>query len=149
MTASVGIRTFNDEQLLRIARLFASNSDLMRRIDPDATERTRVELDATAYLEVWLVAWPSGVATGWHDHGSASGAFHVVQGSLTHETWRGGTSSEGDLGPGDEFSFAPGLVHNTTNIGDELALSVHAYSPGLADMTTYSWHAGRPHPMAS
>ncbi|MEO7079765.1 MAG: hypothetical protein ABIY38_12815, partial [Rhodococcus sp. (in: high G+C Gram-positive bacteria)] len=84
MTASVGIRTFNDEQLLRIARLFASNSDLMRRIDPDATERTRVELDATAYLEVWLVAWPSGVATGWHDHGSASGAFHVVQGSLTH-----------------------------------------------------------------
>lgn len=145
-TASVGIRTFNDQQLLRIARLFARNDDLMARVDPAATERTRIPLDITAYLEVWLMAWPSGSSAGWHDHGQSSGAMHVVRGSLTHETWRDGTLAEVDLRATEEFSFGPGLVHNMTNIGEDITLSVHAYSPGLTQMTPYEWRNGRPEP---
>lgn len=148
-TASVGIRTFNEQQLLRIARLFAGNDNLMARVDPAATERTRIELDITAYLEVWLMAWPPGSSTGWHDHGSSSGAMHVVRGSLTHETWRDGQLTEIDLRDQDEFSFVPGLVHNMTNIGDVITLSVHAYSPALTQMTPYEWRNGKPQPMPS
>lgn len=143
-TASVGIRTFDEQQLLRIARLFASNKHLMARVDPAATERTRIELDITAYLEVWLMAWPSGSSAGWHDHGQSSGAMRVVAGSLTHETWRDGGLAEVDLRETDEFSFVPGLVHNMGNIGDCIALSVHAYSPGLTQMTPYEWRGGKP-----
>lgn len=148
-TASIGIRTFNEQQLLRIARLFAGNDNLMARVDPAATERTRIELGITAYLEVWLMAWPSGSSTGWHDHGPSSGALHVVRGSLTHETWRDGQLTEVDLRDQDEFSFVPGLVHNMTNIGDVITLSVHAYSPALAQMTPYEWRNGKPQPMPS
>lgn len=143
-TASVGIRTFNEQQLQRIARLFAGNDNLMARVDPAATQRTRIELDITAYLEVWLMAWPSGSSAGWHDHGQSSGAMHVVRGSLTHETWRDGQLTEVDLREQDEFSFVPGLVHNMTNIGDAITLSVHAYSPGLTQMTPYEWRNGKP-----
>lgn len=149
MTPSLGIRTFSDKQLLRITRLFAGSDDLLARVDPDATERVRIELDTTAYLEVWLMVWPAGTTTGWHDHGGASGAFHVVRGALTQETWRGGRLAESDLREGEEFSFTPGLVHNMTNIGDELALSVHAYSPGLSEMTPHVWRAGRPEPIVT
>ena len=70
--------------------------------------------------------------------------MHVVRGQLTQETWAAGRRGESDLGPGDEFSFASGLVHNMTNIGDDAALSVHAYSPGLSEMTPYAWRDGRP-----
>lgn len=148
MTASVGIRTFDEAQLLRIARLFASNDDLLTQVDPGASERTRIQLDRTAYLEVWMVAWPSGTSSGWHDHGRSAGAFHVVRGAITHETWRDGELAEGNLREGGEFSFTPGLVHNTTNVGADLALSVHAYSPGLSGMTPFAWRAGRPQPLA-
>ncbi len=147
-TASIGIRTFNDAHLLRIARLFAGNHDLSARVDMSATRRTRVELDTSAYLEVWLMAWPAGTTSGWHDHGHSSGALHVVRGTLTQETWRDRQRVEIDLREQEEFSFGPGLVHNMTNIGDDVALSVHAYSPGLTQMTPYEWRDGRPQPVA-
>lgn len=143
-TASVGIRTFDEQQLLRIARLFAGNDNLMARVDPAATERTRIELDISAYLEVWLVAWPPGTSAGWHDHGRSGGAMRVVRGSLTHQTWGEGRMTEVDLRQMDEFSFVPGLVHNMTNVGDAIALSVHAYSPGLTQVTPYVWRDGAP-----
>lgn len=145
--ASLGIRHFSEAHLRRIARLFAGNEDHLSRVDSAATERTRIELDTTAYLEVWLIAWPPGTSTGWHDHGGASGAFHVVRGSLTQETWRAGQLGESDLTEGEDFSFAPGVVHNTTNIADGVALSVHAYSPGLSEMTPYGWRHGHPEPL--
>ncbi len=47
----------------------------------------RVETGAGA--DIWLITWPVGSSTGWHDHGSASGAFVVLQGSLTEYVWTG------------------------------------------------------------
>src|SRR6201987_5175125 len=36
--------------------------------------------------EVWLLSWLPGQGTGFHDHGTAVGAFTVAQGELTERT---------------------------------------------------------------
>lgn len=147
-TTSPGVRHFTKDQLVRVARLFATDPDLASRIDRTATERQRLILSDTPHLEVLLMSWPAGASTGWHDHGDASGAFVVVEGILGEEVWRGGSITEHDLRAGDERSFGSGHLHTMTNLGDDVAVSVHAYSPGLTEMTPYEWVDNKPVPVA-
>lgn len=79
-----GITTFTPAQILRTARLLARNPELpgliaQAPIDPES-DRPWVRLDHTQELEVWLLGWPPGSSTAWHDHGVSGGAFVVAQG---------------------------------------------------------------------
>jgi len=56
-------------------------------VDLDASERSWRRLDATAHLEIWLIGWPVGTHTGWHDHLDSEGAFVTVRGELAEQTW--------------------------------------------------------------
>lgn len=141
--SSLGIREFTGEQLLRIARLFASDGSHAGRVDRSVSERQRIPLDANPHLEVWLMVWPVGSSTGWHDHGSAAGAYVVVAGELIEESRRAGVAHDHLVATGDERTFGPGHLHNMTNVGNEPALTVHAYSPGLTEMTPYAMVEGR------
>lgn len=140
---SLGIRQFTGDQLLRIARLFASDDSYAGSVDLSAPERQRIALDSNEHLEVWLMVWPVASSTGWHDHGQASGAYVVVRGELIEESRRGGSADDRLLAAGDERTFGSGHLHNMTNVGDEPALTVHAYSPGLTEMTPYELVDGR------
>lgn len=141
--SSLGIRDFTAEQLVRIARLFASDDSHAGQVDLSVTERQRIPLDSNAHLEVWLMVWPVGSSTGWHDHGQAAGAYVVVTGELIEESRRGGAASDLLLEKGDDRAFGAGHIHNMTNVGDTPALTVHAYSPGLTEMTPYELVDGR------
>ena len=86
-----GVNRFTRSQLLRTAQLFATDPDLDRLVDLEATERTWRRLDATDHLEIWLISWPVGATTGWHDHLQSEGAFLTVKGELAEQSWSGGT----------------------------------------------------------
>ena len=133
-----GINRFTRSQLLRTARLFATDPDLRDLVDLGAQERTWRRLDATDHLEIWLLAWPVGSHTGWHDHLGSEGAFLVVEGDLAEQTWSGGTVHDRLLGEGEGRSFGRNHAHNVSNLGDSPALSVHVYSPALQGMTRYA-----------
>jgi quercetin dioxygenase-like cupin family protein len=90
-----------------------------------------VPLLVTAEVEVWLLGWPAGLVTPVHDHGRATMAVTVVEGSLSEEcldptiwttgrrtTWRAGAST---LFPADH-------VHVLGAAGDRPAVAVHAWS---------------------
>ena len=62
---SAGIDRFSPAQLLRTARLFASDPDLPNLVDHDSRERHWVELDSNPYLQIWLLSWPAGTGTDW------------------------------------------------------------------------------------
>lgn len=135
-----GVTSFTDDQLVRVARLFASDESLAAHFDdvPDDGERRRVSLASTPHLEMWAITWPKHASSEWHDHGGASGAFVVVRGALLEETWRsGGENPEQVYGPDEHRSFGAGLIHRTSVFGDEPALSVHAYAPVLDGSRTY------------
>ena len=75
-----GVNRFTRSQLLRTARLFATDPDLERAVDLDATERSWHRLDATAHRAIWLIHRPVGSTTGWHAHLQSEGAFLTVKG---------------------------------------------------------------------
>ena len=99
-----GIDRFTPAQLLRTARLFASDPALATLLDPGSGDRQWAELDSTAYLQVWLIAWPAGTDTGWHDHGDAAGAFVTMRAPCASRPGPAAGRQERDLdrgrGPG-------------------------------------------------
>jgi quercetin dioxygenase-like cupin family protein len=91
-----------------------------------------VPLLVTADVEAWLLGWPAGLVTPAHDHGGATVAVTVVEGSLSEEcldptiwttgrrtTWRAGAST----------LFPRGHVHLLGAAGDGPAVAVHAWTP--------------------
>jgi len=133
-----GVNRFTRSQLLRTAQLFATDPDLHRHVDLRAGERTWHRLDATEHLEIWLIAWPVGSSTGWHDHLRSEGAFLTVEGTLAEQSWSGGRPHERLLPAGEGRTFGSHHVHDVANLGEVPALSVHVYSPALRGMTRYA-----------
>jgi quercetin dioxygenase-like cupin family protein len=134
---SAGIDRFSPAQLLRTARLFASDPELPSLVDHHSGERHWVELDSNPYLQIWLLSWPAGTGTGWHDHGESAGAFLTVSGALREQTPHGHRRLDRTLKAGEGRSFGPNHIHHVSNVGLQTALSVHLYSPRLTTMTQY------------
>jgi predicted metal-dependent enzyme (double-stranded beta helix superfamily) len=133
-----GVNRFTPAQLLRTARLFASDPQLPDLLGPDSGERLFVELDSSPYLQIWLLSWPAGTNAGWHDHDESAGAFLVVRGALRERTAHGGQRTDRTLIAGEGRSFGPNHVHNVANVGVDTALSVHVYTPRLTALNHYA-----------
>jgi rhodanese-related sulfurtransferase len=78
--------------LLSVVRDHAADPDLLDLLDHHPDERSWIRLLTTDDYELWLISWPVGAATDWHDHGPSAGAFTVLRGSLTEHTFDGGTA---------------------------------------------------------
>lgn len=124
----------------------AARPDVLDGVDLTGQERTwqRLETDATtdAAAELWLIVWPAGTGTGWHDHGSASGAFLILRGTLTEYSWNGSRHVR-TLEAGNGRHFGGSHIHDVVNEGLQPAVSLHAYAPSLAAMTRYDLVRGR------
>src|SRR5436305_2866319 len=70
-------------RLLARATELAAQPGLAARLATEPDQRTWLPLDAGAGTRAWLIAWPPGTGTGWHDHGGASGAMVALAGELT------------------------------------------------------------------
>lgn len=135
---SPGIDTFNPDQLLRTARLFASDPALPSLVDPDDRQSWVVRLDSNPYLQVWLISWPAGTHNGWHDHGESAGAFQVLSGTLVEQTSQGHRRKVGTYTAGEGRSFEHNHIHHLANVRAHPALSVHVYAPRLTTRTRYA-----------
>jgi rhodanese-related sulfurtransferase/mannose-6-phosphate isomerase-like protein (cupin superfamily) len=105
-------------------------------------ERVRLTTDQRWYerlyngdgYDAWVISWMPGQSTGFHDHGGSSGAYCVVSGVL--EDRRPGEESR-VVGAGEVQAFGPAQVHDVRNPSSAPAISLHAYSPALTEMTHY------------
>jgi quercetin dioxygenase-like cupin family protein len=110
----------------RVALAFARDRDSWKRLlRYDPAERFSALIERTDEHEVWLMSWLPGQSTDLHDHGSATGAFTIVDGVLTERVMRDGVVH--DLRPGQSRVFAPNYVHQVTNNGVDPAVSIHVY----------------------
>ena len=121
-------------ELRQTARRYALNPNLSALLPDNGTERTWARLAGDARLDVWLISWPEGAETGWHDHGEASGAFAVASGVVLEQTWALGAVQHRTLAEGDARAFGRDHVHNVVGVGPGRALTVHAYAPALVTM---------------
>lgn len=93
----------------------------------------------TDEVDVWLLTWLPDHATDLHDHGPSAGAFTVVAGTLLEVTAdrHSGRQSSRTLRPGRCRTVERQIVHDVRNPGSQPAISIHAYSPPLTEMTFY------------
>jgi Cysteine dioxygenase type I len=132
MMGSPGVDQFSPAQLLRTARLFASDPALPSLVDPGEKKTRWVELDSSPYLQIWLLWWPTGTHNEWHDHGESVGAFQVVSGTLLEEISLGRRREFRTLVAGEGRSFEQNHLHHLANVQEGAALSAHVYAPRLA-----------------
>jgi hypothetical protein len=140
-------------ELLDFARRTAADQDLVGALPLDPGGRTWTRLDGPGGSEAWLIGWPPGTGTAWHDHGGSWGAFATATGELTEQSlaaqlptegWRTlelaeGIDRERRLPTGRGRAFGPHHVHQVLNLSaEEHAVSVHAYYPPLPLMRRYS-----------
>src|SRR6202167_5601480 len=130
-----------------VRRLAASPSEWLTRVrlNPAGRWYERIHLDNSH--EVWVISWLPGQATGFHDHGGSAGAFAVVWGTLTERRVAGGVvTGQVQARPveaGGSRAFGPRYIHDVRNAAPSaVAVSVHAYSPPLPEMTRYDLTPG-------
>ncbi|MYS20583.1 Cysteine dioxygenase type I [Streptomyces sp. DvalAA-14] len=139
--------------LLDFARKVAADHALVGELPLDPEGRTWVRLEGPGGAEAWLIGWPPGAETGWHDHGGSYGVFVTAAGELTEsslavplptEGWRSlelaeDLDRERILPEGAGRAFGRSHVHQVENRSPTgHAVSVHAYYPPLPLIRRYS-----------
>ncbi|QES24521.1 cysteine dioxygenase [Streptomyces venezuelae] len=140
-------------ELLDFVRRTAADRDLVDSLPLDPEGRTWVRLDGPGGSEAWLIGWPPGTGTGWHDHAESLGAFATARGALTENAlavrlpasgWKtlelaDGLDRSRRLSEGDGRAFGRHHVHEVLNESpDTHAVSVHAYYPPLPLIRRFS-----------
>lgn len=91
----------------------------------------RLELGVS--YEVWAIAWPHHTGLLWHDHGTSGCGVYVVQGMLRERYLLNGVPEVRHWATGDHVDLPTGHAHEVVNEGRQEAISIHVYSPRLAD----------------
>ncbi|MDI3386407.1 cysteine dioxygenase [Streptomyces sp. B-S-A8] len=140
-------------QLLDFVRRTAADAELIASLPLDPEGRTWVRLEGPSGSEAWLIGWPPGTGTGWHDHAESVGAFTTARGELTENSLAVRLPSEGwrtlelaadvdhrrALPNGRGRAFGTHHVHEVLNESTtEHAVSVHAYYPPLPLIRRFS-----------
>lgn len=140
-------------ELLDFVRRTAEDTALIASLPLDPEGRTWVRLDGPRGSEAWLIGWPPGTGTGWHDHADSVGAFTTASGTLKEHSlavrlptdgWKTlelteGVDRERELAAGQGRAFGQNHVHEVLNESDSVhAVSVHAYYPPLPRIRRFS-----------
>ncbi|MGW4034301.1 cysteine dioxygenase [Streptomyces sp. NPDC004838] len=140
-------------ELLDFVTKAAADAALIASLPLDPEGRTWVRLDGPGGSEAWLIGWPPGTGTGWHDHAESLGAFATAAGELKENSLAvrlpaGGWKTlelhedldrERRVAAGQGRSFGTHHVHEVLNESDsEHAVSIHAYYPPLPLIRRFS-----------
>src|SRR4051794_13135173 len=130
------------DDLVDIACGMAAEADRWRpRVQFREESRWWTRLHGDDALDVWLLTWLADQATDLHDHGDSAAAFTVLEGRLREVRVAGVTEHHSLIPAGGIVTVAPGVVHDVRNPSGRAAISIHAYSPPLREMTYYRHEA--------
>ncbi|MFE2209384.1 cupin domain-containing protein [Streptomyces rubiginosohelvolus] len=140
-------------ELLDFVRRTARDEALIASLPLDPEGRTWIRLDGPGGSEAWLIGWPPGTGTGWHDHADSIGAFTTAAGALKEHSlavrlptdgWKtleltDGVDRSRELATGQGRAFGLNHVHEVLNESEDVhAVSVHAYYPPLPRIRRFS-----------
>jgi hypothetical protein len=103
-------------------------------------ERWWTRLRGDDVVDIWLLTWVLDTGTDLHDHGASAGAFVVVGGELEEVRPTEQTTDlvATRLAAGAVRRVERGAVHDVRCPSRLPAISIHAYSPPLREMTFYA-----------
>lgn len=102
-------------------------------------QRTFARVHAGDHVEVWVIRWGADDHdTGFHDHGTSTGAIAVAAGTVVEEQLvLGGPPARRTLTASAVVGFDETHVHRVRFGGGEAAVTLHAYSPRPVQMGRY------------
>ncbi|MDQ1294463.1 MAG: hypothetical protein QG608_2346 [Actinomycetota bacterium] len=119
--------------LIRLTEALATWEEMWDRILVRSDRHWSTRLAGGDGWEAWLRTWPPSGGSGWHDHGSSSTAFTVLQGELLVRTCSdqelSQASSAMSVRPGKTRLLKIATAHELVNPGTDHATSLHVYSP--------------------
>ena len=122
-----------------VDRLAADGSSWRHLVRHDPNRRNYEQVLLDERVGVWLICWMDDHDTGFHDHDISSGAVAVVEGHVREDRLAlGGEPLSATYGPGESFTFAASDIHRMSHASGGPAISLHAYSPPLNRMGSYS-----------
>jgi hypothetical protein len=133
-------RDLDRQELTDLVSRIAADPEQWRGLVRHGTpERHFEQLWRDGHVDVWVITWTSGNDTGFHDHDLSRGAVAVVEGEVTEERLVvGGPPLRLHHAAGSTFDFDASHVHRMCLDGGGPAVSIHAYSPPLWRMGTYT-----------
>jgi hypothetical protein len=131
-----------------VGELADNPAEWMAQVEFGADERWWTRLRGDDVVDVWLLTWVTDTGTDLHDHGDSAGAFAVVSGMLEEVRPEGanGELTVTQLHTGAVRSISRGVVHDVRSPTVTPAISIHAYSPPLREMTFYTQSESGPRP---
>jgi predicted metal-dependent enzyme (double-stranded beta helix superfamily) len=136
-------RDLSGEQLLAVASRIAARPELWSAyVQHDSIQRTYKQLLRNERVDVWLICWSHDHDTGYHDHDLSAGAVAVASGCVREERLALGRPVDAPIarlaGAGSSFHFGASDIHRVLHAGVEPAVTIHAYSPPLVRMGSYT-----------
>jgi hypothetical protein len=133
-------RDLDRQQLTDLVSRIAADPGQWRGLVRHGTpERHFEQLWRDDHVDVWVITWTNGNDTGFHDHDVSRGAVAVVEGEVTEERLVvGGPPRRVRHAAGETFDFDASHVHRMCLDAGGPAVSIHAYSPPLWRMGTYT-----------
>jgi hypothetical protein len=133
-------RDLDRGELRELVTRIAGQPETWRRLVRHGTpERHFEQLWRDDHVDVWVITWTNGNDTGFHDHDVSRGAVAVVEGEVTEERLMAdGPPCRLPHPAGDVFDFDASHVHRMCQDSNTPAVSIHAYSPPLWRMGTYT-----------
>ena len=140
MTTASARRALSADDLQALVRDLAADPEAWEplvRHDPD--QRGAALLRRDDDVEVWVLSWLPGQDTGYHDHGGSTAAIYVARGEIREERLSFAGPPRGQILGADSVGVVPALhIHRVHHEGTVLSVSIHAYSPPLADVGVYN-----------
>jgi predicted metal-dependent enzyme (double-stranded beta helix superfamily) len=128
-----------DELLELVARIAAEPETWQPLVRHGSPDRHFEQLWRDDHVDVWVITWTNGNDTGFHDHDVSRGAIAVVEGEIIEERLAmGGPPLVLPHVAGETFDFDASHVHRMRQESEAPAVSIHAYSPPLWRMGTYT-----------
>ena len=139
LAARHGAETLAPGELCDLVANIATRSDLWRPLLVcDRTRRRYRLMFEDPRLDIWVLSWMPGQATGYHDHGISNVALTTLQGVVLERQIRVGKASiERELRPGFVQPGRAGYIHSVTHHSGAPAATLHAYSPPLLEVGQY------------
>jgi predicted metal-dependent enzyme (double-stranded beta helix superfamily) len=136
-------RDLSEDELIVVANQMAARQELWsEHVSHDPEHRTYEQLIRDEHLDVWLICWSRDHDTGFHDHDLSAGAVAVARGAVREERLALGRSVDEPIArvarAGSSFSFGASDIHRVLHAGEGPAVTIHAYSPPLVRMGSYS-----------
>ncbi len=136
-------RDLTDDELVAVATRIAARQELWsEHVSHDPAHRTYEQLLRDEHLDVWLLCWSRDHDTGFHDHDLSAGAVAVARGTVREDRLALGRSIDEPISriarAGSSFSFGASDIHRVLHAGEGPAVTIHAYSPPLLRMGSYT-----------